>query len=162
MSDFSLLSTDTNIWDPFTKTTCRSLNFCPVVMWFQVLAVMQRQLTTLFQVVVCGDLEKPQQDMVFVLIVPSLAIRCESVFSLTAVWMHTHQAYLPTLVEAAWKLMLLVDKCTNWPYAYTWMNDAVAHAPLSSEGHIGIMTEGLPSMNACSCLGQLQVWRLLQ
>ena len=28
--------------------------------------------------------------------------------------------------------------------------------------HIGIMTEGLPSMNACSCLSQLQVWKLLQ
>ena len=42
------------------------------------------------------------------------------------------------------------------------MNDAMAHVPLSSEGHIGIMTDGIPSMNACSCLDQLQVWRLLQ
>ena len=42
------------------------------------------------------------------------------------------------------------------------MNDAMAHTPLSSEGTIGIMTDGIPSMNACSCLDQLQVWKLLQ
>ena len=107
----------------------------------------------------CG---KPQQDMAFVLIVPILAIECEWVFGLAAVWVHPHQACLPTLVVAAQKLMLLADKGTNWPYAYTWMNDTVAHMPLSSEGHIGIMTEGLPSINACGHLNQLQVWRLLQ
>ena len=42
------------------------------------------------------------------------------------------------------------------------MNDAIAHAPLSSEGHIGIMTDGMPSMNTCGHLKQLQVWKLLQ
>ena len=58
--------------------------------------------------------------------------------------------------------MLLDVEGTNWPYAYVWMNDTMAHAPLSSEGHIGIITEGLPSMNACGHLNQLQVQRLLQ
>ena len=100
--------------------------------------------------------------MVFVLIVPSLAIGCEQVFGLTAMWAHPCQAHIPTLMEAAWKLMLLADESTNWPYAYAWMNDTLAHAPFSSEGHIGIMTEGLPSMNTYSCLDQLQVCRLLQ
>ena len=42
------------------------------------------------------------------------------------------------------------------------MNDAVAHALLSSEGHIGIMTGNLPSQNACGHLHQLCVWQLLQ
>ena len=42
------------------------------------------------------------------------------------------------------------------------MNNAMVHAPLSSEGHIGIMTSGLPSKNTYSCLLQLQVWWLLQ
>ena len=58
--------------------------------------------------------------------------------------------------------MLLADEGTNWPYAYARMNDAMAHAPLSSERHIGIMTGGLPNRNACSHLHQLQVWWLLQ
>ena len=42
------------------------------------------------------------------------------------------------------------------------MNNAMAHAPLSSEGHIGIMTDGLPSRNTCGFLHQLQVWWLQQ
>ena len=109
-----------------------------------------------------GDVEKPWQDMAFVLIAPSLAIGCERVFGLTAMWVHPHQAHLPTLGEPAWKLILLADKGPNWPYAYAWMNDAVAHAPLSSERHPGIMTDGIPSMNACGHLDQFQVQKLLQ
>ena len=66
------------------------------------------------------------------------------------------------LVAVARKLILLANKGTNWPYAYVRMNDAVAHAPLSSEGHIGVMTSGLPSRNSCGHLQQLQVWQLLQ
>ena len=100
--------------------------------------------------------------MPFDLIVPSLTIGCEWVFSLTAVWVHPHQVCLPTLGEAAQKLMLLADESPNWPHAYASMKDAMAHMPFSSEGHIGIMTDGIPSMNTCSCLDQLQVWKLLQ
>ena len=37
------------------------------------------------------------------------------------------------------------------------MNDAMAHTLLSSKGHIGVMTGGLPSMNTCGHLHQLQV-----
>ena len=92
MSDLSLLSTDMSLWDPSTKATWGSLNFCPAVMQFQVHAIMQRQLTALSQVGAWGDVERPQQDMVFVLIVPSLAIGCEQIFGLTAMWAHPHQA----------------------------------------------------------------------
>ena len=151
-----------SLWDPSTKATWWSLRFCPMVMWFQVCTITQWQLTTLSQVEAWGDAEKPQQDMVFVIIVPSLAIGCEQIFGLTAMRVHPCQACQPILMEVTQKLMLLADEGTNWPYAYAWMNDAVAHVPLSSEGHIGIMTEGLPSMNACGHLNQLQVQRLLQ
>ena len=162
MSDFLVLSTDRSLWDPSAKVTWGSLDFCPTVMQFTVHAIMQRQLTALSQMGASGDVEKPQQDMAFVLIVPSLAIMCEWVFSLTAMWVHPHQAHLPTLEGAAQKLMLLANQGPNWLYVYAWMNDNMAHVPLSNERHIGIMTEGLASMNACGCLNQLQVQRLLQ
>ena len=100
--------------------------------------------------------------MAFILIAPSLAIGCEWVFGLRAVWTHPHQAHLSTLEEVAQKLMLLADDGPNWLYAFTQMNDTMAHAPLSSEGHIGIMTDGLPSRNGCGCLEHLEVWMLLQ
>ena len=131
-------------------------------MWFPVHTITQRQLNTLSQVGAWGDMDKPCQDMVFILIAPNLAIRCKWVFGLTATLMHPCQVYLPTLAEVAQKLMLLANEGTDWPYTYARMNDAVAHTPLSSEGHIGVMTGGLPSRNTCSHLYQLQVWQLLQ
>ena len=69
-------------------------------------------------------------------------------------WMHPH---LPTLEEAAQKLLLLADEGTNWPYAYIRMNDAMAYSSLSSERHISALTSSLPSQNACGHLHQLQV-----
>ena len=109
-----------------------------------------------------GDVHKPHQDMVFILIAPSLAVGCEWVFGLMAIWTTPHQVCLPTLADVAQKLILLADEGTNWPYTYARMNDAMAHAPLSSKRHISIMTGALPSRNACSYLNQLQVWWLLQ
>ena len=92
----------------------------------------------------------------------SLAVGCEWVFGLTAVWMHPCQVCLPTLADAAPKLLLLVDEGANWPYAYLRMNDTMEHMLLSSTGHIGITTSDLPSHNTCSYLHQLCVWQLLQ
>ena len=116
-------------------------------MQFQVCTITQRQLTTLSQEGACRSVDKPCQDMAFILTAPSLAIGCARIFGLTAMWTQ-HQVCLPTLSEVAQKLMLLGNEGTNWPYAYARMNNAVAHAPLSSEGHIGVMTSGLPSRNA--------------
>ena len=53
--------------------------------------------------------------------------------------------------------MLLANEGPNWPHDYAQMNDTVAHMPLCSEGHISIMTDGIPSVNVCGNLDQLQV-----
>ena len=73
-----------------------------------------------------------------------------------------HQACLPTLGEVACKLILLANEGPGWPYTFVQMNSAVSLVPLSSEGHIGAMTDGMPSTNTCGHLHQLQVWKLLQ
>ena len=162
MSKFSLLYPDSALWVPTTSATWGALDFCPKVMHFWVCTITQGQLTALAQAGAWGDVEKPHQDVVFLLIVPSLAVGCEWVFRLTTVWMHPHQVCLPTLADVAQKLLLLADEGVDWPYAYIRMNDAMAHMPLSSEGYIGLMTSGLPSQNAYACLYQLYMWQLLQ
>ena len=129
---------------------------------FHIHIITQGQLTALYQVGAWGDVEKPNQDMAFLLIAPNLAVGCEWVFRLTAVWMHLCQAHLPVLVDAAQKLLLLVDEGTDWTYAYTRMNDAVVQALLSSVGNIGVMTGDLLSQNTCSHLHQIHMWKLLQ
>ena len=91
------------------------------------------------------------------LIAPSTDAGCEQVFGLTAMWAHLHQAHLCTLEEVACKLLYLVDNGPDWPYTFVWMNDTMSHVPLSSEGHVGAMTDSVHSTNACSWLHQLQV-----
>ena len=100
--------------------------------------------------------------MAFLLIVLCIVIGCERVLKLTAVWAHPYQAHFPTLPEVAHKLVLLADISKDWPYAFVWLNDAVAHAPLSDEEHVSIMMDGMPSSDACSWLHKLQVCKLLQ
>ena len=162
MSEFLLLCGNATLWDSATSATWGLLDFCPMVMWFQECTIMQGQLTALSQVGAWGDAGKPCQDMVFLLMALSLAVRLEWVFRLTAMWTHPCQVHLPTLADVAQKLLLQADEGANWPYAYARMNDIMAHMPLSGKRHIGIMTSDLPSWNACSHLHQLCVWWLLQ
>ena len=123
---------------------------------------MQTQLTTLSQARAWGEVEKHQWDMAFLMIVPSNNSGSDQVCGLAAMWVHPQQGHLPTLVEAAWKLMILVDSGPDWLYAFICINDSMLHVPLSDKGHIGTKTDGVCSTNACSQLHQLQVWKLLQ
>ena len=119
MSEFSLLCADSALWDPTTSAMWGSLNFCPKVTQFQVCTITQGQLTALSWVGAWGDMEKPCQDMAFLLIAPILAIRSKLVFGLTAVWMHpTRPAFLPWWV---------------WPisYYYWQMKMLTGHMPTS-------------------------------
>ena len=70
---------------------------------------MKAQLIALFQMGAWGDVEKPRWDMVFLLVVPSIAVGCEWVFGIVVVWAHPNQAHFKTLEEAAHRLVLLVD-----------------------------------------------------
>ena len=101
MSEFSCLCTDTALWEPTSSATWGSLNFCLLFHWFNVHAIKQTQLTTLSQAGAWGTLEKPRNDMAFLLITPSLAIGCQMIFGLMEMWAHPHQACLASLVEAA-------------------------------------------------------------
>ena len=91
------------------------------------------------------------------MIMPNNNARGDQVFSLAAVWVHPHQGHLSTLLEAAQKLMLLVDNGPDWPYAFIHMNDTMLYVPLSDNRHISAMTDGICSTNACGWLHQLQV-----
>ena len=121
MSSFPLLSADISLWEHTTKAIWRLLDFCLMVMWFQVHTIMHRQLTALSQAGAWGDVEKPHRDMAFILIPPSLSIGCKLVFSLMAMWMNPCQIHLPTLAETApnpnivgwWRYWLAIYLCQN-------------------------------------------------
>ena len=100
--------------------------------------------------------------MAFLMIVSGTNARGDQVFSLAVVLAHPHQGHLSTLAEAAHKLMLLVDNGPDWLYAFIHMSNTMLHMPLSDNGHISTMTDGVHSGKACGQLHQQQVWKLLQ
>ena len=124
--------------------------------------IIQAHLDSLSQVMTWGDAKKPQWDMVFLLIMLSIATGYKRVFGHVTVWAHPHQAHYTTLVEVAHRLMLFIDNSADWVYALVQLNKALSHAPLSSIGHISTMTDGAPSTDTHSQLHQLQVCKLLQ
>ena len=123
---------------------------------------MQTQLNTLPQAGVWGDMGKPQWDMAFRLIVPGITAGYKRVFGLVALWAHPHQTCYHTQEVVAHKLMLLVVESEDWVHAFVWLNEALSHAPLSSEGHLSAMMDGVPSADTHGWLHQLQICKLLQ
>ena len=75
---------------------------------------------------------------------------------------HPHQGYLTMLAEAACKLALLVNNSPDWPYAFVHKGSTTCHMPLSDVGHLGTMSDGIWSINACGHLHKLHTWKLLQ
>ena len=100
--------------------------------------------------------------MAYLQIVPDKTIKGKRVFGLVAVWAHPLQAHHPSLGKAAFKLRLLISTGKDWAYAFAQLNEGVLHMPLSSEGHISVMVDGVPSMGPCGCLSQLEVHKFFQ
>ena len=109
-----------------------------------------------------GDTEKFWGDMAYLLIAPEKTIKGEMAFRLAVVWVHPYQACLCSLDEVAKKLTLLINLGKNWVYAFVWLNGDTQHVPLSREGHLSTMIDGMPSKSTCGHLHQLEVCKLLQ
>ena len=54
-----------------------------------------------------------------------------------------------------------MDESADLAYAFVWLNEALSHTPLLSEGHISATMDGAPSADAHGQLHQLQICKLL-
>ena len=72
------------------------------------------------------------------------------------------KACYSALVEAAHKLMQLVDRSADWVYTFIQLIEALSHTPLSSKDHVSAMMDGTPTADAHSQVQQLQVHKLSQ
>ena len=144
------------------KSLIRCHDICPSLTQFHVALVTWSELTALSHAGVWGDAKKFQGNLAFLLIAPEKTIEGEMAFGLAVVWAHPYWAHLSSLDEAAKKLILLLNSGDNSAYTFVWFNEEVQHVPLSKEGHLSTMIDGVPSRNACRHLCQLQVCQLLQ
>ena len=134
MGDYAHFSRDPSLWEESTQILWGSHDICPFLSQFQVRDVTWSELLALCHVGVWGDAEKPQCDMVYLLIAPGMTVKGEMVFGLAVVWAHPHQACLSSLDEVPRKLTLLIDIGDNWAYTFMQLNEGALHAPLSNEG----------------------------
>ena len=91
MSEFLFLCDIVDLWDPTTKATWGSLDFCPRIRWFVVPTLTHTQLTNLSKAGAWGDVEKPWHDIAFLMIAPSTNNGGKQIFGLAAVWAHPHK-----------------------------------------------------------------------
>ena len=162
MDNFTHFSKDASLWGWLTQVVWGALDFCPFLSQFQVRDVTQYELLVLSHAGAWGDFERPKHDMAFLLIVLGKTVEGEMAFRLAMVWAHPYQACLSSLDEVARKLALLIDIGDNWVYTFVQLNEGTIHVPLSIEGHITTMIDGVPSRSTCGCLCQLEVCKLLQ
>ena len=83
--------------------------------------------------------------MAYLLISPEKATKEETIYRLAVVWVHSYQACIPTLDEAARKLTLFTTSHENWAYTFVRFNEDAQCVPLPKEGHLSAIIEGMPS-----------------
>ena len=162
MGDYVHFSRDPSLWGESIQTMWGSHDICPSLSWFQVKGVTQSELLSLSHAGAWRHTEKPQCNMAYLLIVLGKTINGEMAFRLAMVWAHPHQATLSSLDEVARKLTLLINIGDIWAYTFMQLNEGTLYVPLSNEGHIKTMIDGVPSSKTCGYLCQLEVCKLLQ
>ena len=83
-------------------------------------------------------------------------------YGLSTVWLNPYQSRIFTVEEAVKELTALVSSGPNWPYTLVELNEDTCHAPLSREGHLGILPEGGTNRTTCRRISELEVCQLLQ
>ena len=162
MSNYIHFSKDVDLWEPSTQMVWGSHDICSPLLQFQLRETIITELYALSQAGAWGKVENPSMIWHFFLIALDKTTKGQRVFCLVAVCTHQHQAHHHSHGDAACKLALLINIGSDWTYAFALHSEAILHTPLSSKGHISVMIDGMPSMNACGCLSQLEVCKLLQ
>ena len=111
--------------------------------------VTQPGLSSLTHLWVWGDFERFHSDIAFLLVLPKEGIAGERVYELAVVWVHPCKARVPILDEVMRKLALLTSSGFNWPRTFVHFNWDAYHIPLSRDGHLSAMTDGMPSNIPC-------------
>ena len=161
MCDYTFFFKDPGQWDESYKSIWGCHDICPLLKQFHIAQVTQPGLSSLTCLRVWDDFKRFSSDMAFLLALPKDSVVGDRVYGLTVVWVHPHQARVPTLDKVARKLTLLTSSGSSWPYTFVHFNWDACHVPLPKEGHLSAMTDRMPSKFLCGQICQLEVHQLL-
>ena len=109
MNDCTYFSKDASRWEQITMAMWGSHNICPLLMQFEVMQITWLGISAISLAEAWGDPKKPRCCMAYLLLALAQEAEEERKFGLAVVWVHPHQALLPSLHEVVKKLTLLIN-----------------------------------------------------
>ena len=161
MTDYAFFLQDSDRWGKELAFLWGHLDICPSLQQFHISSVTQSELSSLTSLSTCGDKEKFCNDIAFLLVSAKEEAIGDRKYGLSTIWVNPCQARVCSMEEVVRELTTWVSSGPNWPYTLVWLNKDTCHAPISKEGHLGVLPQGGTDMTACSRFSQLHVCQLL-
>ena len=161
MGNYAHFSKDPGWWEESIQVLWGSHDICPSLTWFKVGEITRPELLALSH----RGMGKHWKALRW------YGIPSDSTwenhwgaiaFGLVLVWAYPHQAWLLSLDEAVKKLTLLIDLGYNMGLCLCVAQQGCPTLPLSNEGHLSTMVNGVPCRTMCRHFHQLEVCQLLQ
>ena len=118
MCDYNFFSKDPSRCDEAYQSLWGHHDICHNLEQFHIVQVTQVELSSLTHSLAWGDPERFCSDIAFLLILPEEGITGERLYGLAMVWVYPYQARVPTIEDAAKKLILIASAGPNWPSAF--------------------------------------------
>ena len=123
-----------------------NLSICPLFHWLKCPCHSQEELSSISNLKVWGY-TKPHYDTAYLLVWVEND-RKDRHYVISMVWVNPNQVRAATMEEVVTKLTACISSGINWPYALSQLYEGPHHAPLSKNGHLGILpqrgVEGTP------------------
>ena len=118
-----------------------NVSICPLLHRFQLPCHSQVELSSLIGLKVWGEGQKFCHDIAFLLVLVEEEVTGDRNYGLSTIWVNPSQAKVHSMEEMIGKLTAWTPRGPNWPYALVQLHDSTCNAPLSKEGHLGILPQ---------------------
>ena len=137
-----------------------NLNICPQLHWLKLPCHSQAELSSISSLKGLVGVQKSHQDIAY-LLVQVENDRKDRHYGISAVWMNPNQVRAATMEEVVKRLAACTSSGIDWPYALAQLYEGPCHAPLSKDGHLGILPQKGAEKTPCGQISQLEVCQLL-
>ena len=137
-----------------------NLNICPQLHQLKLPCHTPVELSSISSLKVWRHIQKPCHDIAYLLVWVENA-RKDRCYGISIVWVSPNQVRAATMEEAVEELTACPSNRANWPYALAQLYKGPCHAPLSKDGHLGVLPQRGAEETPCGQISQLKVCQLL-
>ena len=160
MAEYAFFLQKADWWRKDMALLQGDLSICSLLNQFQLPCHSQAELSSLNDLKVCGEGQKPQHNITFLLVWVDDATG-DKHYGLSVIWAKPSQVRITSMEEAVRKLTACTSSGTGWPYAPVQLHEGTHNAPLPKEGHLGILPQRGPGVTPYGQISQLDICQLL-